>query len=226
MTAEALLACLLAAPFLLVFLTYLSPAVGLLVLLAAAILGGLAGMLIWVVGLRRCRRTEQPAPDLNRSSNVLERLCAAIIECSVETVAHIFMLAVRYANTSRCRDLLKPGGTVAEDIVAVDDDVPDVDADAEGNAPILCYPDGTIGHRRLHYDGAAHRIDHARKLQQQAVAGGLDGATTVAGSRRVDHLLPNGFQPACRSRPVPSAGSSLRCQPTRRRQGGAARSFG
>jgi hypothetical protein len=50
MTVEALLACLLAAPFLLVFLTYLSPAVGLLVLLAAAILGGLAGMLIWVVG--------------------------------------------------------------------------------------------------------------------------------------------------------------------------------
>jgi hypothetical protein len=50
MTAEALLPCLLAAPFLLVLLTYLSPALGLLVLLAAAILGGLAGMLIWVVG--------------------------------------------------------------------------------------------------------------------------------------------------------------------------------
>ena len=84
-----------------------------------------------------------PAPDLDRSSNVLECLCAAVVERGVETVAHILMHAARYANTSRCRDLLQAGShvdAIAQDVVALDDDVPNVDADAEGNAPILGYP--------------------------------------------------------------------------------------
>ena len=38
---------------------------------------------------------------------------------------------------------------------------------------------GAVGHRRLHLDRAAHGIDHARELQQQAVAGGLDDAPAV-----------------------------------------------
>ena len=107
------------------------------------------------------------------------------------------MHAARYANPSRRRDLLQAGGdvdAVAEDVVALDDDVADVDADAEGNAPILGYLGGAVSHRRLHLDRAAHSIDHARELQQQAVAGGLDDAAAVAGDRRVDDLLPKGFQ--------------------------------
>ena len=107
------------------------------------------------------------------------------------------MHAARYANASGCRDLLKPGGdvdAVAEDVVALDDDVADVDADAEGYAPILGDLGGAVSHRRLHLDRAAHGIDHARELQQQAVARGLDDAPSVAGDCRVDHLLAKGFQ--------------------------------
>jgi len=47
-------------------------------------------------------------------------LCAAVVEGDVETVAHILMHTARYANASRCRDLLKPGGDVdaiAKDVV-------------------------------------------------------------------------------------------------------------
>ena len=50
-----------------------------------------------------------PTPDLNRSSNVLECLCAAVDERCVETVLNILMHTARYANTSGCRDFLKPG---------------------------------------------------------------------------------------------------------------------
>ena len=97
--------------------------------------------------LRRYRRTGLPAPDLNRSSNVLQRLRAAVVERCVETVAHIVMHAARYANPSRRRDLLQTGSdvdAVAEDVVAVDDDVAEVDANAEGNAPIVWHG-GAVG---------------------------------------------------------------------------------
>ena len=117
------------------------------------------------------------------------------------------MHAARYANPSRRRDLLQTGSdvdAVAEDVVALDDDVADVDADAEGNAPILGYPGGAVSHRRLHLDRAAHGIDHARELQQQAVARGLDDAPSMAGDCWVDHLLPKGFQRRQRAALVPA----------------------
>src|SRR5262245_55527872 len=101
------------------------------------------------------------------------------------------MHAARYANASRCCDLLKPGGDVdpiAEDVVALDDDVAEVDANAESNAAIFWNVDGLGDHRCLHLDRAAHGIDHARELQQQAVAGGLDDAAAVTGDGRVYDL--------------------------------------
>ena len=146
---------------------------------------------------RRYRRAGLPAPNLNRPSNVLECLRAAVVERGIETVAHILMHAARYANPSRRRDLLQTGSdvdAVAEDVVAVDDDVAEVDADTEGNAPVLSYLSGAVGHRRLHLDRAAHGIDHARELQQQAVARGLDDATAVAGDCRIHDFLTKGFQ--------------------------------
>ena len=47
-----------------------------------------------------------------------------------------------------------------------------------------------LGHRLLHLDRAAHRIDDAGKLDQQAVAGGLDDAAVVLGDLRIDELAP------------------------------------
>ena len=45
-----------------------------------------------------------------------------------------------------------------------------------------------LGHRLLHLDRAAHRIDDAGKFHQQAVAGGLDDAAVVLGDLRIDEL--------------------------------------
>ena len=95
------------------------------------------------------------------------------------------------------RDLLEAGSDVdpvAEDVVAVGDDVPEIDAKAEGNAPIFWKVDCLAGHCRLYLDRAAHGIDHARELQQQAVAGGLNDAAAVHRDGWIDDLLSNGFQ--------------------------------
>jgi hypothetical protein len=47
-----------------------------------------------------------------------------------------------------------------------------------------------LGHATLHVHGAAHRIDHAGELQQQAIAGGLDDPATVLGDLGVNKLPP------------------------------------
>ena len=56
---------------------------------------------------------------------------------------------------------------VAEDVVALDDDVADIDADAKLDAPVLGDVGVALGHAALHLDGAAHGIDHAGEFDQQ-----------------------------------------------------------
>jgi hypothetical protein len=46
----------------------------------------------------------------------------------------------------------------------------------------------------LHLDRAAHRIDDARKFNQQAVAGGLGDPTMVLGDLRIDELPAQRFE--------------------------------
>jgi len=52
-----------------------------------------------------------------------------------------------------------------------------------------------LGHRALNLDRAAHRIDDARKLNQEPIAGGLDDATAMFGDLRVAELAAD--RPQC-----------------------------
>ena len=51
-----------------------------------------------------------------------------------------------------------------------------------------------LGHLALHLDRAAHRIDDAGELDQQAVAGGLDDAAAMLGDLGVDQFAPKRLQ--------------------------------
>jgi len=75
---------------------------------------------------------------------------------------------------------------VAKDIVALDDDVALVDTDAKLDPALGRQRRVAIGERRLHLGRTAERIDDARKLDQQAVAGGLDDSAPVLGDLRID----------------------------------------
>ncbi len=83
---------------------------------------------------------------------------------------------------------------VAEDVVAVDDDVADVDADAKHDALVLGLLGIAVQHAALDSDRASDRVDHAGKLDEQAVAGGLDDAAAMAGDGRIDQLATMSFQ--------------------------------
>ncbi len=63
----------------------------------------------------------------------------------------------------------------------VDDDVAEIDADAELDTALLGDTVIAQRHLALQLDRAAHRIDDARKFDQQPVAGGLDDAAAMLG---------------------------------------------
>ena len=73
---------------------------------------------------------------------------------------------------------------VAEDVVVLDDDVAEVDADAELDARLVGRAAVAVGHAGLDGDGAAHRLDGAGEIDQQAIAGALDDAAAVGGDMR------------------------------------------
>ena len=47
-------------------------------------------------------------------------------------------------------------------------------------------PGVALGHRVLDFNGAAHSLDHTRKLDERAVAGGLDDTTAMTCDRRIE----------------------------------------
>ena len=61
-------------------------------------------------------------------------------------------------------------------------------------------------HAPLHRRGAVHRIDHARKLDQRAVAHQLDDAPVMRGDVGLDELLT---QRACRRACVPVSSAAM-----------------
>ena len=78
--------------------------------------------------------------------------------------------ALRQADPARLGKGLQPRGdidTVAEDVAFVDHDVAEMNADAEFD-PSIVRPVGVLlGQALLDFDGAAYRIDGARKLHQE-----------------------------------------------------------
>ena len=103
------------------------------------------------------------------------------------------MHRVRHADAAGGRLLLQARGdvdAVAKNVVILDDDVAEVDADAELDA--LLGRDVGIAprHAGLDLDGALHGLDDALELDQHAVAGGLDQPAVVLGDRRIDQLDP------------------------------------
>jgi hypothetical protein len=77
---------------------------------------------------------------------------------------------------------------VAEDVVAVDDDVTEVDPDPEPDPAVLGHTGLAIDHRPLHLGGTADRVDDAREFHQHPVAGRFDDAAGMLADLRVDEL--------------------------------------
>ena len=135
---------------------------------------------------------EGDAVDPDRPCDVLDGLLAHVLEAEAQLVSHLVVDLARNHDAAGLGERLQPRGhvdAVAINIVVVADDVADVDADAELDAPIGWHIGIAFGHAALDFDGAAHSIDDADEFHQHAVAGGLDDAAPVLGDLGIDQFL-------------------------------------
>ena len=171
---------------------------------------------------RPVRRLPLHAKRLHRPLDVLEGEAAQIVERRLQPACHGFMDVARDHDAASRRFRLQPRRDVhaiAVEIVAIDDQVAEVQADAEHDGVSRAGP----GWPRPWPAGTRWRrqgIDGAGELDQRAVAGQLDQPAAVSRQRRLEALAcgaPAGA-PACRSRPAPSGGSSRQRRRENRRQ--------
>ena len=114
-----------------------------------------------------------------------------------ELVAHLIPHHPADADAARFRQGFKARrdvDAVAEDVVLVDNDVAEIDADAEIYAPLGWHAGVARGHLALHLDRASNRIDHARKLAEQTVARRVDNAAAMLLDLGVGYLSPQRLQ--------------------------------
>ena len=78
---------------------------------------------------------------------------------------------------------------IAENIVVVDDDVADVNADAKFDPEFRRHVDVLLSHLALDLHRTARGIDGTGEFDQHAVASGLDDATVVRGDPGIDERL-------------------------------------
>jgi hypothetical protein len=84
-----------------------------------------------------------------------------------------------------------------------DDDVAEIDADAEFDAPVGRKDSVALGHRALHRDGATHCVDDAGEFDQQPVTRRLDDAAAIFLDCGIRDLAPQLVQRGERALLVP-----------------------
>ena len=81
----------------------------------------------------------------------------------------------------------------------LDDHVAEIDPDAEPDPPLLRHLGLALGHAALDLHSAAHRIDHAWKFREHAVAGVLHHPAPMLGDLRLDQLTEMPLEPFVRA---------------------------
>ena len=137
----------------------------------------------------------RPAPNLDRPGDVLELLVAAVCERRVDQAAEAFIGDAGERQAARRARLLQARrhvDTVTQDVLAVDDDITEVDAETEYYAPVVVDTSVALSHALLDSDGALSGVDHGGEFEQQSVAHGLDDAAAMFGDLGIDHFVAMG----------------------------------
>ena len=137
-------------------------------------------------------------PRLHGLGDILELLWPHIIADNVHLAPDLPIGIVGHANSARFGNAFKASGNVdaiSKDVVVIDNDIPDMNADAKFDPLILWDRSTPLGHSALDFNSATNRIHDARELDQQAVAGGLNDPTSMLGNSEVHQFLPDCFEP-------------------------------
>ena len=130
--------------------------------------------------------------DPHRPGNVLDLMLAQVHESKIELIAYLVPHDAADADAAGLRERFQPRrdiDAVAEDVLALGDDVAKVDPDAKPDAPLFGHLCIAVEHPALDLPGAADRVDDASEFRQHAIASGLDDAAAMPGDGRIDQLL-------------------------------------
>ena len=106
---------------------------------------------------------------MHRARDVLELALAQVLEADLEAVSHLVVDGARDEDTAGLGERLEPRrdiDAVAEDVVALDDDVADVDADPKLDSLIEWCRVRSPGHLSLDLDGTTGRVHRTGELTQ------------------------------------------------------------
>ena len=135
----------------------------------------------------------------HRPRDVLQRLLADILKCEPDPSDSIFLNPLGDADPAGFGDAFQTRSDVdpvPEDVVVVENDIALMDANPELDAPIRRLVWIALGHRGLHFAGAAQRIDDAAEFNQQTIAGGFDEAAAMRRDLRFDKTGQDSLDPA------------------------------
>ncbi len=83
---------------------------------------------------------------------------------------------------------------IAVDVITINDDVADIDADPVGDLTIFGNAGISLHHSALNIDGEKHGIDDTAELHQCAITHKLDDPAPVFGGLRPDQFFAVGFE--------------------------------
>ena len=148
-----------------------------------------------------CADFERIDPD--RFGDVLELGRAEIGDREIEPPLDLPIGVLGQADRAGLGDALEPRGdidAVAHQVaVGLLDDVAEMNADAELDAAFGRHAGVALDQAVLHFDRAAHGVDHAAELDEAAVAGALDDAPVMRGDGGIDQIAAQPPQPRQRA---------------------------
>src|SRR5262245_65799927 len=133
------------------------------------------------------------ALDTNWSSDGFGGLFAQLVELKTELVLNLIMYDTRDHDAARIGECFQPGchiNAIAINVVTINDDIADIDADTKLDAFLTRDIDVTLNHAPLDVDGTSHCVHDTSKLDQHAIASGLHNAATMLGDLRVAQPFP------------------------------------
>ena len=136
--------------------------------------------------------------DPDRLGDVLELFRAEIADREFEPPFHLPIGVLGKTDRAGRGDALEPCGdidAVAHQVaVGFLDDVAQMDADPEFDATIGRHARVAFDHCVLHLDRAAHRVDHAAKLDEAAVTRALYDSPVMCGDGGIEQIAAKGRQ--------------------------------
>ena len=138
------------------------------------------------------RRARMPFPDADRPVDILHRDLAGVLKANVDPVADAFIDDGRNADAAGLGQRFETGGdidAVAVNVVALDDDVAEIDADPQNDFRLAQRFVRHKAVRALHGERAMDGIDDAAEFHDRAVADQLDDAPVMGGDRGIEYHL-------------------------------------